>query len=173
MEQSAQRTPLPVRDARAHALRARHHGAFGGAELPVPVESIAEDLLGLMVEEGELDVSGLLVPAERRVGLNAGESAQRRRFTLAHEIGHWVCQCLEGRGAPIYCRAQDVSADADRLLEREANVFAAELLMPEERVREEWPRAASPGELAEWFGVSAEAMTWRLYNFGLVEKPPR
>jgi Zn-dependent peptidase ImmA (M78 family) len=44
--------------------------------------------------------------------------------------------------------------------------------MPEERVREEWHRAASAAELAESFGVSAEAMTWRLYSFGLVEEPP-
>jgi hypothetical protein len=59
---------------------------FGGAELPVPVESIAGDLLGLSVEEDELDVSGLLLPAQRRVFLNVAESPQRRRFTLAHAV---------------------------------------------------------------------------------------
>ena len=45
--------------------------------------------------------------------------------------------------------------------------------MPEEPVREQWCRAASAAELALWFGVSAEAMNWRLYSFGLVEEPPR
>ncbi len=42
-----QAVPGPVTDPRAEALRRRYHALFGGEELPVPVESIAEDLLGL------------------------------------------------------------------------------------------------------------------------------
>lgn len=168
--------PGPVTDARAGALRDRYLAQFGGAELPVPVEQIAEDLLGLSVAESEeLQVSGLLLPAEHEVWLNAleaRESPGRRRFTIAHEVGHWVCQCLEGRVAPIFCRSTDVGVGEGRQLEREANVFAAELLMPEPLVRAEWPRATSCAELAAWFGVSDNAMHWRLYNFGLVGAPP-
>ncbi len=52
----------PVTDALAYAMGERYHRLFGGDELPVPVESIAEDLLGLHVEESELDCSGLLLP---------------------------------------------------------------------------------------------------------------
>ncbi|MBD0291863.1 MAG: ImmA/IrrE family metallo-endopeptidase, partial [Thermoleophilia bacterium] len=82
-------------DARAHALRARYHELFEAPELPVPVESIAEDLLGLNVEEADLEaVSGLLYPAERQIYVNASEPKTRQRFTLAHELGHWVCQHL-------------------------------------------------------------------------------
>jgi Zn-dependent peptidase ImmA (M78 family) len=163
----------PVRDERADALRARYDAAFGDAELPVPVEAIAEDLLGLQVGESEdLAVSGMLLPLERQIWLNASEGAPRRRFTLAHELGHWVCQHLEGRSAPVYCRAADVQPEpsaADRALEREANLFAAELLMPEEAVRRAFKDGA---DLADRFGVSDEAMAWRLFNFGLVEKSP-
>jgi Zn-dependent peptidase ImmA (M78 family) len=80
----------------------------------------------------------------------------------------------EGHEAPVHWRAADVAPSADRLLEQEANVFAAELLMPEEAVRAEWPRAASAVELASWFGVSVEAMRWRLFSFDLVpDSPPR
>ncbi len=162
----------PVTDPRAHALRDSFHAAYAAADLPVPVESIAEDLLGLHVEEADdLECSGLLLPAERRVVLRGGEPPSRQRFTLAHELGHWVCQVREGHEAPVYCRAADVSPTADRALEREANVFAAELLMPEPAVREEFTRAASTAEVATWFGVSEEAMSWRLFNFGLVAKP--
>lgn len=78
----------PVTDPRAHALRERYHRLFGAPELPVPVEAIAEDLLGLYVAEAEDLSSGLLLPAERRVVVNAGEPPPRRRFTLAHEVGH-------------------------------------------------------------------------------------
>jgi len=107
----------PVRDPRAAALLRRYHERFGGSlQPPVPVEAIAEDLLGLNVGESEsLEVSGMLLPAEREVWLNATESPERRRFTLAHEVGHWVCQVLEGRIVPIYCRAGEVGVgEAER-----------------------------------------------------------
>lgn len=161
----------PVTDIRAGVLRRRYQERFGGAELPVPVEAIAEDLCGLAVEElRDLEVSGMLVPAERRIYLNMSEPEQRRRFTLAHEVGHWVCQCLDGAAAPIYCRAAEIGLDPSvKALEREANVFAAELLMPEPAVRGTW--SGDPDESAERFGVSGEAMRWRLYSFGLGEAP--
>lgn len=135
------------------------------------VESIAEDLLGLSVTEAELDVSGLLLPAERQIYVNASEVPVRRRFTLAHELGHWICQHLEGHTAPVYCRAEDTAPNAARALEREANVFAAELLMPEQLVRREWGMVSTAGELADRFGVSGVAMQWRLYSFDLADAP--
>jgi hypothetical protein len=148
-------------DPRAHALRESYHAVFGAAELPVPVESIAEDLLGLAVEARELEVSGMLLPAERRILVNAGEPQTRQRFTIAHELGHWVCQCVGAESPqPVYCRAEDVGVDPEaRALEREANIFAANLVMPEDAVR------AAGGE--NRFGVSDEALAWRLYNLGL------
>jgi Zn-dependent peptidase ImmA (M78 family) len=161
--------PGPVTDPRAHALRARYHELFGGKELPVPVQAIAEDLLGLSIHERELDsISGLLYPEERLIYVNASDVPARKRFTLAHELGHWVCQCREGRGERVMCRAEDVSPNADRSLEREANVFAAELLMPEPAVRQ----VAAEENVAARFGVSDQAMRWRLYSFGLAERPP-
>ena len=74
--------------------------------------------------------------------------------------------------APTYCRSQDVSQDTDRALEREANVFGAELLMPEAAVREAWAAFGDRDELASRFGVSALAAQWRLYSFGLVDDRP-
>jgi hypothetical protein len=166
--------PGPVTDVRAGVLRGRYHQQFGGAEVPVPVQAIAEDLCGLIVEEvADLEVSGMLLPSERWIALNLGEPQQRRRFTLAHELGHWICQALNGVSATRYCRAEEIGLDATaKALEREANVFAAELLMPEPLVRAEWPRAASADELGRCFGVSEEAMHWRLFNLGFVENQP-
>lgn len=164
-----------MRDPRAAGLVRRYHERFEGSpELPVPVEAIAEDLLGLNVGElEELEVSGMLLPDERQVWLNAREAREspgRRRFTLAHEVGHWVCQVLEGRVAPVFCRTEEVGVGEGRALEREANVFAAELLMPQERVRVRFD--GSIVGTAEHFGVSEEAMGWRLYNLGCLEKKP-
>ena len=170
-------------DPRAHAVRERYLGLFGGEGLPVPVEAIAEDLLGLRIEERwDIDCSGMLLPAERRIVLNAHERVggrndpplRRFRFTIAHEIGHWVCHCLEGRAPspePSYCRPVDLTDAADRALEREANVFAAELLMPEPAVREAWEELGDVAACAARFDVSPTAMQWRLYSFGLSARP--
>ena len=178
-------------DPRAHALRDRYLRTFGGPEIPVPVESIAEDLLGLRIEERLLEWSGMLLPAERTIVLNLAESPRndpplrRHRFTIAHEIGHWVCHCLEGRAAtlePSYCRATDIANDVDRKIEREANIFASELLMPEAAVSVVWQQVGQdPGswrleegiaEAARRLDVSPNAMWWRLYSYGFVQSKP-
>jgi hypothetical protein len=178
----------PYADPRAHALRDRYVRMFGGPEIPVPVESIAEDLLGLKIEERVLEWSGMLLPAERTIVLNLAESPRndpplrRHRFTIAHEIGHWVCHCLEGRAAqlePSYCRATDIANDANRAIEREANIFASELLMPEAAVRTAWGELVAQSHnvdpataIAARLDVSPSAMGWRLFNLGLVEEKP-
>jgi hypothetical protein len=180
--------PSSYVDPRAHALRERHLQVWGGEEIPVPVESIAEDLLGLRIEERLLEYSGMLLPAERTIVLNLAESPRndpplrRHRFTLAHEIGHWVCHCLEGRAEtlePSYCRATDIANDVDRAIEREANIFASELLMPEAAVRAAWAEIVAHGhnvdpaaEISARLDVSPSAMGWRLFNLGLVEEKP-
>ena len=168
--------PGPVTDPRAGALLRRYGELFGGDEIPVPVESIAEDLLGLRIGEAdELDCSGLLIPAERRIWVSGSEARQapgRRRFTVAHELGHWVCQVLEGRWHPVYCRDVEAGANGYPPLEREANVFAAELLMPEPAVRAAFDADDSVERLAERFGVSPEAMRWRLFNLKHIRERP-
>lgn len=158
-------------EPRAHELRERYVSTFGGEGLPVPVGAIAEDLLGLHVSEADLDgVSGLLYAARRRIVLNRDDPPARKRFTLAHELGHWICQCQDEPTVEVFCRAEDVTLDpAARSVEREANIFAAELLMPEPAVREAWD--GDPDNCATHFGVSGEAMRWRLYSFGLGEAP--
>jgi Zn-dependent peptidase ImmA (M78 family) len=164
----------PVTDPRAGVLRERYHALFADPEIPVPVQRIAEDLLGLQVLESDdlQDISGALYPATREIVVNSGEAEARRRFTLAHELGHWVCHCLDGRAEPVFCRHQDIGSSADRSLEREANVFAAELVMPEPEVRAAFAAQRDIKELATAFGVSPLAMQWRLYSFELVDTPP-
>ena len=55
--------PTRYSDPRAHELRAEYLATFPADEVPVPVESIAEDLLGLRIEERDLgDCSGMLAP---------------------------------------------------------------------------------------------------------------
>jgi Zn-dependent peptidase ImmA (M78 family) len=96
---------------------------------------------------------------------NREDSLVRRRFTVAHEIGHFVLDHSDApRDDPDMFRASVSSP-----IERAANQFAAELLMPAQAVK----RLALSGrystvkELADVFSVSATAMNYRLSNLGL------
>jgi hypothetical protein len=166
--------PRRAGDPRADDLRARYAAVFGGCGVPVPVESIAEDLLGLRVAEAEIAASGVLVPTVRGIWVSASEAREspaRRRFTIAHELGHWVCQVREGRGEPVHCRPDPALPPVADAREREANVFAAELLMPEAGIRASVAAGLAGRALEEAFGVSAPALAWRLYNLALGPLP--
>lgn len=104
-------------------------------------------MLGLRIELADDlgECSGMLLPTERLIRLRADEVPGRHRFTIAHELGHWIRHALEGAAPaqPTYCRAVDVSEDADCALEREANIFAAELLMRQAAVMAAWDDVGS------------------------------
>lgn len=168
--------------AGADLLRARFGAVYGGCPLPVPVEDIAEDLLGLRVVSGDLGrkdgwtISGVLDVGQRLLWVAASEPVDRRRFTIAHEIGHWECH-RDGRQQ--LCLFDGRAADGDRV-EREANMFAATLLMPAEAVADAHARLRpevgdDPADLvhhlAGLFQVSIPAMEWRLYNLSLGPRP--
>jgi Zn-dependent peptidase ImmA (M78 family) len=90
--------------------------------------------------------------------LNGPGDERRRRFTIAHEIGHFVLH-------PGRCRPErdGVVNEAMRAEEREADSFAAELLMPEHLVRQAvQEQGADTALLADRFQVSPKAMTIRL-----------
>ena len=106
---------------------------------------------------------------------------QHRLFDVTHEFGA-VFRDL--RGHVLVARTRDALphffvGDAffldpvfDRKIEREANLFAAELLMPEPAVREAWERLGDVAACAVRFDVSPLAIEWRLYNFALIGAPP-
>lgn len=154
-------------DARADALRWRFASVFGDCPVPVPVVSIAEDLLGLSVSTADLPVSGLLIVAHRQIWIERSDTDERRRFTVAHEIAHWVCH---RHGDPAVCHLEAGAAPATGH-EREANVFAADLLMPADAVRDAVASGGDAEAMAARFDVSPEAMGWRLYNLGLGDRP--
>jgi hypothetical protein len=163
----------------------RYERTYGPpAEPAVPVEDIAESLCGLRVVDRPLPagVSGVLDIATCEVRVNADEVARwpaRRRFTIAHEVGHWELHCTEIVGR-VVTRTVDHEPPAhsartpEELREREANRFAAELLMPEPRVIAAVGRdGADVVGLAGAFGVSALSMAWRLYNLRFITRQPR
>lgn len=94
---------------------------------------------------------------------NVSEPPVRQRFTVAHELGHFA---LGHEDAPRDAGNFQSSGDPR---ERQANKFAAELLMPASLVIHYYQSgvANSVEALANMFGVSKDAMGYRLINLGL------
>lgn len=111
-------------------------------------------------------LAGALVQIEGRwyVVTDSRQAAGRQRFTAAHELKHFLADRPQIHVFPP-------RASADTQIEREADVFARELLMPDESVSWLWRQGLrSPVEIARALGVSSEAAGIRLAELGLGER---
>jgi Zn-dependent peptidase ImmA (M78 family) len=153
---------------------------------PVDLDTIADHLqIRITHEDFEDELSGVLIKEDKEtvIGVNENHSFNRRRFTIAHEIGHLLLahpgQMFVDktfRQKAVVVRRDGRSSEGTDAQEIEANRFAAELLMPSEIVHEEitkrlkkHPSQTSEtltNDMAELFGVSAKAMEYRLINLG-------
>jgi Zn-dependent peptidase ImmA (M78 family) len=110
--------------------------------------------------------------------INADEILQRRRFSAAHELGHFVLH--REKMAKFSFDAMETFKEFDNVedeIEREANHFAAELLMPESVLRaratelhdqhHSCPRLVLTYRLASELLVSREALRYRLNKLGI------
>lgn len=100
--------------------------------------------------------------------LNEDDSPNRQRFTCAHELGHYRKRAMEGTDSfEVVDRRDVLSSQGTYVDEIYANQFAAALLMPADLVRSMWRRERDPVILAYRFGVSVDAMTYRIKNLRL------
>ncbi|MGW0871441.1 ImmA/IrrE family metallo-endopeptidase [Streptomyces sp. NPDC002740] len=149
------------------------------------VERLA-DHLGIVVSRSAFkhgDVSGMLIRQDGQspvVGVNDSHSNHRQRFTIAHELGHFLLhpgrEVVLDRPVRVNLRDKTSSMATDRE-EIEANAFAASVLMPAGLIRSEPERLSvtvrqDPDRCttapAAVFDVSDSAMGFRLTNLGLV-----
>lgn len=153
---------------------------------PIPVMDIA-DALGAKVklEPAEDDLSGFLYRDRKKkitiIGVNADHHPNRRNFTAAHELGHFLLHDFDDvhvdRRFKVWLRSETSSQGTDDE-EKEANLFAAELLMPARFIAKDIERIgtfdlldeAVIQEMAERYGVSSQAMTFRLAYLGFVQQ---
>jgi len=166
---------------------------------PVDVDRIAE-LLGILVSDAprfdidDVNIVGKITlekdqPA--RVWLNPTENSYtpRRRFTLAHELGHFCMHRATNQTTFVDTKAtMNRSESYWNRLESEANSFAAELLMPAGLIRSigremidkfkaenavpMMPMVTFTEQMASRFKVSNPAMEYRLKNLGIKGQKP-
>lgn len=142
------------------------------SQIPVSVGSLAREL-GLSVSISSLSpsISGLIepdstTPSQFRIRINRYESEERQRFTIAHEIAHYLLHREYIRNGIVDSVMYRSSLSSKR--EAEANRLAADIIMPMARLSDELQRLggvrddATAIALARLFKVSIPAMKVRL-----------
>lgn len=145
---------------------------------PVPVKRIAQalDLDLQFYSFDKQEFSGILVREGKKsiLGVNASHHPNRQRFTIAHEIGHFLLhegdRVFVDRSYNVSLRSSTSSLGTD-VEEIEANTFASLLLIPERFLSKDLEAAevdledrVSIAHLAKKYKVSHQAMTLRLIN---------
>ena len=100
--------------------------------------------------------------------LNAKESEERQRFTLAHELGHYFLHQNKLKDDEIHVDAILYRNTINKEEEREVDYFAGALLMNRTLLEKIYEKTTSINELAAIFEVSTSAMTVRLDILGLL-----
>lgn len=142
------------------------------SEIPIAVGRLAQEL-GLPVALSSLSpsISGLIEPDEAspsgfRIRVNRYETDARQRFTIAHEIAHFLLHREHIRSGIVDSVMYRSSLSSAR--EAEANRLAAEIVMPLAKVNEEVRKLGGIKDestaiaLARTFKVSIPAMKVRL-----------
>lgn len=149
---------------------------------PIVVEKIAKRLnLRVTFEPFDGDMSGCIVRSKdgATIGVNSLHPENRQRFTIAHEIGHFLLhkgeEVIVDRNFRVNLRDNEASR-AENPEEIEANYFAAALLMPEDMLHADLKGEKLDIEddepiqnLANRYKVSRQALTYRLVSLGYLK----
>jgi Zn-dependent peptidase ImmA (M78 family) len=133
-----------------------------GLRGPIDIMKVAESLCIDAYEEALDSVDGLLLRAHGKaiIIINSRCSYEtRKRFTIAHEIGHFYMP--HHSGEHFQCTAADIARyRSENKFEREANEFASELLLPFREVDKALnhpPSMSTIRGIADLYGTSMTA----------------
>jgi Zn-dependent peptidase ImmA (M78 family) len=145
---------------------------YGTKHPPVDPEAIAESM-GVDVvyahfkEPHDQEVSGFIeLEPSPRIVVNAAIHPNRKTFTIAHELAHFVLHKDYARSGNyrILPRRNEYNGNKPDE-EREADAFAANLLVPNGELKR-YASLASVHELARMFLVSDQVISNRLRHIG-------
>lgn len=175
---------MAIRRRRIESMIEELLAGYGITEAPVPVERIAKAKgARIFYQSLEDNVSGFLYRDKTQavIGVNTHHAPARQNFTTAHELGHFLLHEQEQLHIDHEFRVRlrdDVSSLGTDDDEREANFFAASLLMPKRFLEDD----LEPEEyfdllgddflsdLSRKYGVSTQALVNRLKNLGYIQE---
>lgn len=158
-------------------------------DTPINLSSLAKKMK-IKIEHQDLsdDVSGFLLKKDGKniIGVNENHPAVRRRFTVAHEIGHYKLHNVESpifvdyfyRGSMLRTKESEkiyrsTHKSNNPAMEKQANFFAANILMPKKLIQYEIEKLNDSlsyddklYKLSDVFEVSTQAMDYRLKSLG-------
>ena len=106
-------------------------------------------------------IAGFIDFDEFKIYVNGDDSLQRQNFTIAHELGHYLLGHRKESGYTVLLRNPDEMVKTP--IEKEANCFAANLLVPEPfllQYLEDFPGITNY-QLTKIFGVSTDVIHYR------------
>ena len=139
-----------------------------GLEAPVDINKLAINL-GFTIEldddpdERDSAVTSLKLMI---IMLNPQHHIHRQRFSLGHELGHYILKHDIERNSPT--EEEETYKDMSRRIEHEADLFSACVLMPEEHFKQTYSKGVSPDELTRIYKVSKAAVWIRLQDLKLI-----
>lgn len=131
---------------------------------PIPLEDIAnsEGLTVAVATFKDNSISGFIDFEKKMIIVNQYDSPSRQKFTIAHELGHWILHQEElecNRDLIVFYR-KAIKGETDPL-EREANCFAANLLVPDSFLKKFLDQSKTNKDLANIFQVSESVIAYR------------
>jgi Zn-dependent peptidase ImmA (M78 family) len=168
--------PSEVVLERPNFLRARREAlsildTLGVEAPPVDPVGLSREL-GLSVYfvrfSGEhVKVSGFYDSEDNTIFVNSDEYPLRQTFTVAHELGHYVMHKEWARSADYKILMRDSLYSGDDSHEKEANTFAANLLVPRFMLDQYW-KMMPIEQLSQLFAVSVPVIKNRLaFEYGV------
>lgn len=143
-------------------------------KIPVDLIKLANNF-NIEVYQSELEnkVSGAIKYDKNQdvytILLNEKDSENRKRFTIAHELGHYFLHTEILKSDEILVDTlYRMKSDENRELEKEADYFAGALLMNKKLLEKMHEQGYSISSLAQIFEVSESAMTVRMDILGLI-----
>lgn len=147
--------------------------ADSGGNISIPIDPyVVAERMGIPVYRAILGPSrsGFLdnTSGHPVIYVNEAHSPARNRFTVAHELGHYVDATSRGALNQISTfDRNELSASGSDEAEIYANRYAAALLMPKDQVMKFVDAGMGVAELSHRFNVSALSMEFRLKNLAL------
>jgi Zn-dependent peptidase ImmA (M78 family)/transcriptional regulator with XRE-family HTH domain len=165
---SAPHPVLDIRDAEDAARSVREEWGLGNDPIPQLAELLEErgiKVLSLALQ----NIDGLAAKVRRKdhmaarvVVVKCDAWSERKRFTLAHELGHMVIE--------------PAASLSEQEVEKAAHRFAGAFLIPADTLRAEMGANRSSVSLGELvalkarFGVSIQAITYRCKDLGIINQ---
>lgn len=121
------------------------------------------DVVLVELPEHRQEVAGFLDFSENKIFVNGADPYNRQTFTIAHELGHFLLHksLFEQQPEQYQVLLRRPIHSVTDPLEKEANAFAADLLVPMDMLNL-YKRYATDDDLADIFSVSNEVIGYRL-----------